>query len=66
MTHIDFAFVDNVEIFSFFSLLNDKIAGEMNFRKHGIKDLGTFVFIKMTENEFDQFCSLKKKIFKPE
>ena len=47
LTYIHFAFVDDVEVLSFLALLNDHITGEMNFRKHCIKDLCSFILIQM-------------------
>lgn len=67
-SYIHFAFVDDVEVLSFLALLNDHITGEMNFRKHCIKDLCSFILIQMAIEKKRQTSSssLHSRIALPE
>lgn len=56
-TYIDLSVINNVEIVSLVALLDDNFTLDMLCWKHGVENIGSFVFIKMGKENisFDSF-----------
>ena len=49
MTHLYFARVDDVEVVSLVSLLDDDLPGDGVDREHGVEDVGALVLVQVGE-----------------
>lgn len=49
--YLDFSAIDDVEVVSFVTLLDDGFSWKAVDRKHGVEDVRTFVFVQMREQD---------------